>query len=46
MSPYQLFYGMDAIFPTSLGVPVIKLLQEVQVEENDMQRRINQTIHL
>ena len=46
MSPYQLVYGMDAVFPTSLGVPVIKLLQEVQTEENDMQRRINQTIHL
>ena len=42
MSPYQLVYGMDAIFPTSLGVPVMKLLQEVQIEENDMQRRINQ----
>ena len=37
---------MDAVFPTSLGVPVMKLLQEVQTEENDMQRRINQTIHL
>ena len=24
----------------------MKLLQEVQTEENDMQRRINQTIHL
>ena len=46
MSPYQIVYGMDAVFPTSLGVPVMKLLQEVQVEENDMQRRINQTIHL
>ena len=37
---------MDAVFPTSLGVPVMKLLQEVQSEENDMQRRLNQTIHL
>ena len=46
MSPYQLVYGMDAVFPTSLGVPVMKLLQEVKIEENDMQRRINQTIHL
>ena len=27
MSPYQLVYGMDAVFPTSLGVPVMKLLQ-------------------
>ena len=46
MSPYQLVYGMDAVFPTSLGVPVMKLLQEVQIEDNDMQRRINQRIHL
>jgi len=30
MSPYQLAYGTDAILPTSLGVPVMKLLQEVQ----------------
>ena len=46
MSPYQLVYGMDAIFSTYLGVPVMKLLQEVQIEENDMKKRINQTIHL
>lgn len=37
---------MDAIFPTSLGVRVMKLIQEVQSEDNDMIRRINQTIHL
>ena len=46
MSPYQLVYGMDVVFPTSLGVPVMKLLQEVHVEPNDIQRRINQTIQL
>ena len=46
MFPYQLVYGMDAVFPTSLGVPVINILQEVQSEENDMKRRLNQTIHL
>ena len=46
MSPYQLFYGTDAIFPTSLGVPVMKLIQDLQAEDNDMIRRINQTIHL
>ena len=45
-SPYQLVYGMDAIFPSSLGVPVMKIIQELQVETNDIQRRINQTIHL
>ena len=41
MSPYQLVYGTDAIFPTSLGVPIMKLIQEVQFEENDIIRRIN-----
>jgi long-subunit acyl-CoA synthetase (AMP-forming) len=46
MSPYQLVYGMDVVFPTSLGVPVMKMLQEVQAEPNDIQRRINQTIQL
>jgi hypothetical protein len=29
MSPYQLVYGIDFVFPTSLGVPVMKLLQEL-----------------
>eukprot|EP00253_Pinus_taeda_P031515 PITA_31515 len=29
-SPYQLAYGMEAVFPSSLGIPVIKLLQEIQ----------------
>jgi transposase InsO family protein len=46
MSPYQLVYGTEAVFPTSLGVPVMKLLQEMQAETNDSQRRINQMIHL
>ena len=46
MSPYQLVYGTEPVFPTSLGVPVIKLVQEIQTEEDNMARRINQTIHL
>jgi hypothetical protein len=46
MSLYQLVYGTEAIFPTSLGVPIMKLLQYVQTEPNDSQRRINQMIHL
>ena len=28
MSPFQLVYGAEVVFPTSLGVPVMKLLQE------------------
>ena len=27
-SPFQLVYGLDVIFPTSLGLPVMKYLQE------------------
>jgi hypothetical protein len=46
MSPYQLVYGTEAVFPTSLGVPAMKILQEMQAEPNDSQRRINQMIHL
>ena len=45
-SPYQLVYGMDVVFPSSLGVPVMKIIQQLQVEPNDIQRRINQKIHL
>ena len=37
---------MEARFPSSLGIPVVKLLQEIQAEPNNIQRRINQTIHL
>ena len=46
MSPFQLVYGTDVIFPTSLTVPVMILLQEDGSEEDDNQRRINQMIHL
>ena len=28
MSPFQLVYGAEVVFPASLGVPVMKLLQE------------------
>ena len=32
MSPYQLVYGTEVVFPTSLGIPVIKLVQEIQTK--------------
>ena len=28
-SPYQLVYGMEVVFPSSLGTLVMKLLQEL-----------------
>jgi len=46
VNPCELVYGLEAKFPSSLGVPVMKLLQESQAEPNDMQRRINQIICL
>ena len=46
MSPFQLVYGAEVIFPASLGVPDMKLLQDQHDEPNHMQRRINQIIEL
>ena len=46
MSPFELVYGVDTVFPTSLAVPVVKLLQEASSEDDHMKRRINQMIHL
>ena len=46
MSPFQLVYRDEVFFPTSSGVPVMKLVQEKQDEPNHMQRRINQIIEL
>eukprot|EP00253_Pinus_taeda_P029486 PITA_29486 len=46
MSPFEIVYGIDTVFPTSLTIPVVKLLQEDGSEEDDFQRRINQMIHL
>ena len=34
------------VFPTSLAVPVVKILREAGGEEDHLQRRINQMIHL
>lgn len=46
MSHFQVVYGVYILFPSSLAVLVMKLLQELGTEENDIQHRINQMIHL
>ena len=46
MSPFELVYGVDTVFPASLAAPVVRLLQEADNEEDPMQRRWNQMIHL
>eukprot|EP00253_Pinus_taeda_P021200 PITA_21200 len=45
-SPFEHVYGVDTIFPTSLTAPVVKLLQEAGSEEDPMQRKLNQVVHL
>eukprot|EP00253_Pinus_taeda_P033356 PITA_33356 len=45
-SPFELVYGVDIVFPISLTTPVVKLLQEAGSEEDPMQRRLNQMVHL
>ena len=45
-SPFQLVYGTDAIFPASLGMPIMKYIKEENSELNPTQRRINQQVEL
>ena len=37
-SPFQLVYGTDAVFPVQLVTPVIKFVQEIEEEPNDIRR--------
>ena len=46
MSPFQLVYGDEVVFPASLVFLIMKLLQEKEDEPNHMKRRINQIIEL
>eukprot|EP00253_Pinus_taeda_P025418 PITA_25418 len=45
-SQFELVYGFDTVFPSSLAAPVVKLLQEAGSEEDPMQRRLNKMVHL
>ena len=39
-------YGVDALFPIQLASPVIKFLQEIKEEPDDIRRRMFQIIQL
>ena len=45
-SPFQLVYKVDALFPVQLASPVIKFLQEIKEERDDIRRRMFQIIQL
>jgi len=40
-SPFKLVGGIEAVFPIQLTLSVAKFLQEEQIEENDMEKRIS-----
>ena len=43
-SPFQLVYGVDAITPLQLALPVMKYIQDENEEPNPIQRRMLQQI--
>ena len=45
-SPFQLVYGIDVVFPVQLVSPVIKFMQEINEEPDDIRRRMFQIIQL
>jgi len=46
MSPFQMVYGIDAVLPINLALPVMKLWQDQKEEPNHVTRRINQLIEV
>jgi hypothetical protein len=46
ISPFQLVYGAEAIFPAQLAFPVEKFFQDYQGEPDDMVRRILQLVEV
>jgi hypothetical protein len=46
-SPFHIFYGIEAIFPNTLGLPVMRLLlQEHDAETNSTRRRKDELINV
>jgi hypothetical protein len=46
VSPFHLVYGIEAIFPSQLALPVEKFFQDFQGEPDDMIRRIQQLVEV
>jgi hypothetical protein len=46
ISPFQLVYETEAVFPTQLALPVEKFLQDLEEEPNHMVRRIHQMVEV
>jgi hypothetical protein len=46
LSPFHLVYGIEAVFPTQLALPVENLLHDYEEEPNLMLRRIHQMVEV
>jgi len=46
VSPFHLVYGIEAIFPSQLALPMEKFFQDFQGEPDDMIRRIQQLVEV
>jgi hypothetical protein len=46
LSPFQLVYGVEVVFPSQLALPVAKFLQDYQGEIDHMIRRIQQLVEV
>ena len=46
ISPFQLVYGAEAVFPSQLVIPVAKFFQDYQEDPNDMIIRIHQLVEV
>jgi hypothetical protein len=42
ISPFQIVYGTEAVFPSQLTLPVVKFFQDCHRDPNDMIKRIHQ----
>jgi hypothetical protein len=46
ISPFQLVYGAEVVFPSQLAIPIEKFFQDYQEEPNDMIIRIHQLVEV
>jgi hypothetical protein len=46
LSPFQLVYGIEAVFPIQLALPVADLLHDYEGEPNLMLKRIHQMVEV
>jgi len=46
LSPFHFVYGVEAIFPTHLALPMEKFFQDYQGKPDDMVRRIQKLVEV